>query len=656
MIIELGHYCLALVLTISLFQFMIPALGARFNSNSLMKSSFITAYLSFILILLSFFSLVYAYITSDFSVSLVAKNSHSLKPLIYKISGVWGNHEGSLLLWVLILTFYSAAVALLGRKLPLKLISLVLSCQGLIASAFISFILFTSNPFIRLFFPEVEGEGFNPILQDFGLAIHPPFLYLGYVGLSVTFSFSIAALLVGKVDTIWVKWVRPWTLIAWVFLTIGIALGSWWAYRELGWGGWWFWDPVENASFMPWLAATALLHSSIVAEKRDTLKAWTILLAIIAFSFSLLGTFIVRSGVLISVHSFASDPSRGLYILMLLIFFTGGALLLFAKKASHLKSGSLFQPLSREGALVINNIIFASAAATVLLGTLYPIFIDAINNSKVSVGPPYFEAVFIPLMVPAILLCAFSPMLSWKRAKLENIMERIVAVFLCSIILTSILVFIYNGSASAFLGVFLGFWLILGTIYEFIMKVGIKISFKKFINRSLNLPRSAYGMSLAHIGVAIFVIGVTVSSAWRIDIEQPITIGDKVIINNIELNFLSVNNVNGPNWIAERGKFEVLQKDKNKEFLYPERRFYPASQVNTSEPAIMSNYIFDLYIVLGESINNDKSYTLRVYYSPFLNWIWFGIACMALGGILSLTDRKHRLGYTIKINSATVNK
>ena len=635
MIIELGHYCLALVLTISLFQFMIPALGARFNSNSLMKSSFITAYLSFILILLSFFSLVYAYITSDFSVSLVAKNSHSLKPLIYKISGVWGNHEGSLLLWVLILTFYSAAVALLGRKLPLKLISLVLSCQGLIASAFISFILFTSNPFIRLFFPEVEGEGFNPILQDFGLAIHPPFLYLGYVGLSVTFSFSIAALLVGKVDTIWVKWVRPWTLIAWVFLTIGIALGSWWAYRELGWGGWWFWDPVENASFMPWLAATALLHSSIVAEKRDTLKAWTILLAIIAFSFSLLGTFIVRSGVLISVHSFASDPSRGLYILMLLIFFTGGALLLFAKKASHLKSGSLFQPLSREGALVINNIIFASAAATVLLGTLYPIFIDAINNSKVSVGPPYFEAVFIPLMVPAILLCAFSPMLSWKRAKLENIMERIVAVFLCSIILTSILVFIYNGSASAFLGVFLGFWLILGTIYEFIMKVGIKISFKKFINRSLNLPRSAYGMSLAHIGVAIFVIGVTVSSAWRIDIEQPITIGDKVIINNIELNFLSVNNVNGPNWIAERGTFEVLQKDKNKEFLYPERRFYPASQVNTSEPAIMSNYIFDLYIVLGESINNDKSYTLRVYYSPFLNWIWFGIACMALGGILS---------------------
>ena len=447
MIIELGHYCLALVLTISLFQFLVPAIGVRYNSITLMKSSYISSYVTFILVSLSFLALTYAYISSDFSVSLVANNSHSLKPLIYKISGVWGNHEGSLLLWVLILTFYSAAVALLGKRLPLKLISLVLSCQGLIASAFISFILFTSNPFTRLFFPKIEGEGFNPILQDFGLAIHPPFLYLGYVGLSVTFSFSVAALLLGKVDTIWVKWVRPWTLIAWVFLTVGIALGSWWAYRELGWGGWWFWDPVENASFMPWLATTALLHSSIVAEKRDTLKAWTILLAIVAFSFSLLGTFIVRSGVLISVHAFASDPSRGLYILMLLIFFTGGALILFAKKAAYLKSGSLFQPLSREGALVINNIIFASSAATVLLGTLYPIFIDAINNSKVSVGPPYFEAVFIPLMVPAILLCAFSPMLSWKRAKLENILERVIAVFILSILSTAILVFIYGGSA-----------------------------------------------------------------------------------------------------------------------------------------------------------------------------------------------------------------
>ena len=656
MIIELGHYCLALVLTISLFQFLVPAIGVRYNSITLMKSSYISSYVTFILVSLSFLALTYAYISSDFSVSLVANNSHSLKPLIYKISGVWGNHEGSLLLWVLILTFYSAAVALLGKRLPLKLISLVLSCQGLIASAFISFILFTSNPFTRLFFPKIEGEGFNPILQDFGLAIHPPFLYLGYVGLSVTFSFSVAALLLGKVDTIWVKWVRPWTLIAWVFLTVGIALGSWWAYRELGWGGWWFWDPVENASFMPWLATTALLHSSIVAEKRDTLKAWTILLAIVAFSFSLLGTFIVRSGVLISVHAFASDPSRGLYILMLLIFFTGGALILFAKKAAYLKSGSLFQPLSREGALVINNIIFASSAATVLLGTLYPIFIDAINNSKVSVGPPYFEAVFIPLMVPAILLCAFSPMLSWKRAKLENILERVIAVFILSILSTAILVFIYGGSASAFLGLFLGVWLILGTIYEFLIKVGLKLSFHTFLKRSLQLPRSAYGMSLAHIGVAIFVIGVTVSSAWKIEIEQPIIKGEKVVINSIELKFLNINNVEGPNWIAERGEFEVVRLGKKKEFLYPERRFYPASEINTSEPAIMSNAFFDLYIVLGESLNNDESYSLRVYYSPFINWIWFGIMCMVLGGLLSVSDRKHRLGYSMKLNPETSNK
>ena len=648
MIIELGHFFLALALSISIFQFLLPALGVKFNSYGMMRSASITAFISFILVFLSFLSLVYAYITSDFSVSLVAKNSHSLKPLIYKISGVWGNHEGSLLLWVLILTFYSAAVAILGRRLPLKLISLVLSCQGLIAVAFISFILFTSNPFIRLFFPNIEGEGFNPILQDFGLAIHPPFLYLGYVGLSVTFSFSIAALLIGKVDTIWVKWVRPWTLIAWVFLTVGIALGSWWAYRELGWGGWWFWDPVENASFMPWLAATALLHSSIVAEKRDTLKAWTILLAIIAFSFSLLGTFIVRSGVLISVHSFASDPSRGLYILLLLIFFTGGGLALFAKKAPYLKSGSLFKPLSREGALVINNIIFASAAATVLLGTLYPIFIDAINNSKVSVGPPYFEAVFIPLMVPAILLCAFSPMLSWKRAVIENIIERIIAVFICSLFLASLIIIMNDGSASAFLGLFLGFWLICGTLYEFFIKVGIKSSFKIFIQRALNLPRSAYGMSVAHIGVAIFIIGVTVSSAWRIDIEKPIILGEKTIVKDIEITFKSIKRVVGPNWNADRGEFEIITSNRDKHFLYPERRFYPASQVNTSEPAIMSGIFSDLYIVLGESHDNADSYALRIYYSPFISWIWFGILLMAIGGVLSLSDRKHRLGYDLK--------
>ena len=338
------------------------------------------------------------------------------------------------------------------------------------------------------FYPSEEGNGFNPILQDFGLAIHPPFLYLGYVGLSVSFSFAIAALFLGKVDSIWVKWVRPWTLIAWVFLTLGIALGSWWAYRELGWGGWWFWDPVENASFMPWLATTALLHSSIVAEKRDTLKAWTILLAIVAFSFSLLGTFIVRSGVLVSVHAFASDPSRGIYILFLLCFFTGGALFLFAKKSPYLRSGSLFQPISREGALIINNIIFSSAAATVLIGTLYPLFVDAISNSKVSVGPPYFEAVFIPLMVPALLICAFSPMMSWKRSVLSNLYERIIAIFIISILITALIIFIYKGSYSAFLGIFLGFWLIGGTFYELITKIGV--------GKKLNV---VYGLSLIHI-------------------------------------------------------------------------------------------------------------------------------------------------------------
>ena len=646
MIIELGHFFLALALSIFFVQFMVPVIGVRYNSINMMKIATFSAYLSFILVFLSFFSLLWAYVTSDFSLSLVVKNSHSLKPLIYKISGVWGNHEGSLLLWVLILALYSAAVAFLGKRLPLKLTALVLSIQGLIALAFTSFILFTSNPFVRVFYPSEEGDGFNPILQDFGLAIHPPFLYLGYVGLSVTFSFAIAALLLGRVDSIWVKWVRPWTLIAWVFLTLGIALGSWWAYRELGWGGWWFWDPVENASFMPWLASTALLHSSIVAEKRDALKAWTILLAIVAFSFSLLGTFIVRSGVLISVHSFASDPSRGLYILFLLLFFTGGALLLFAKKSPYLKSGSLFQPISREGALIINNVIFSSAAATVLIGTLYPLFIDAISNSKVSVGPPYFEAVFIPLMVPALIICAFSPMLSWKRAVIENLYERIITIFIFSILITALIIFIYKGSYSAFLGIFLGFWLICGTLLELIIKVGIGKNIRVIYGRILSLPRSSYGMSLAHIGVAVFVIGVTVSSAWRVELEKTIILGDNLFIKDFKINFSSFDKVEGPNWIADKGTFMVYKNDTLINNLYPERRHFPASQVTTSEPAIMSNIFSDLYLVLGEEIKDTNSYGFRAYYSPLQNWIWIGVALMILGGLVSLSDRKHRLGYS----------
>ena len=646
MIVELGHFFLALALSIFFVQFMVPVIGVRYNSINMMKIASFSAYLSFILVFLSFFSLLWAYVTSDFSVSLVVKNSHSLKPLIYKISGVWGNHEGSLLLWVLILTLYSAAVAFLGKRLPLKLTALVLSTQGLIALAFTSFILFTSNPFIRVFYPSEEGDGFNPILQDFGLAIHPPFLYLGYVGLSVTFSFAIAALFLGRVDSIWVKWVRPWTLIAWVFLTLGIALGSWWAYRELGWGGWWFWDPVENASFMPWLASTALLHSSIVAEKRDALKAWTILLAIVAFSFSLLGTFIVRSGVLISVHAFASDPSRGLYILFLLLFFTGGALLLFAKKSPYLKSGSLFQPISREGALIINNVIFSSAAATVLIGTLYPLFIDAISNSKVSVGPPYFEAVFIPLMVPALIICAFSPMISWKRAVIANLYERIITIFIFSILITALIVFIYNGSYSAFLGIFLGFWLICGTLLELITKVGIGKNIRFIYGRVLSLPRSSYGMSLAHIGVAIFVIGVTVSSAWRIELEKTIKLGDDLYIKDFKINFSSFDKVEGPNWISDKGTFIVYKNNMLIDNLYPERRHFPASQVTTSEPAIMSNIFADLYLVLGEKIEDTNTYGFRAYYSPLQNWIWIGVALMVLGGLVSLSDRKHRLGYS----------
>ena len=645
MIIELGHFCLALALSVAILQFILPIIGIRLKSNRCLNTSIYSSYIFFFLVLLSFSALAWAYISSDFSLMLVAQNSHSQKPLIYKITGVWGNHEGSLMLWILVLSIYSMALSLLGKKLPLRIKSIVLSVQGLIAVAFTSFILMTSNPFLRLLPPRLEGEGFNPILQDIGLAIHPPFLYLGYVGLSITFSFAIAALILKQVDSIWIKWVRPWAMMSWIFLTIGIALGSWWAYRELGWGGWWFWDPVENASFMPWLATTALIHSSIVAEKRNTLKAWTILLALIAFSLSLLGTFIVRSGVLVSVHAFASDPSRGIYILLMLILFTGGSLGLFAMNAPKLRSGSMFSPISREGAIVINNIIFSSAAATVLLGTLYPIFVDALTSSKVSVGAPYFESVFIPLMVPAILLCGFSPMLTWKKGVLDNVYERIIFIFIFSVLATSFLVYLKGGAAITFLGIFLGSWLFIGTIYDFAERTLRGKSLKSVIQRINNYPRSAYGMSLAHIGVSIFIIGATVSSAWRTEIETSMEIGEEVFIENKKLIFQSIKNNQGPNWEAEVAHFKVLDNNKNVSFLYPERRFYFASQMNTTEPAILSKLFYDLYIVLGERKSKNEKFIFRIYYSPLLNFIWIGIGFMALGGIISLFDKKHRIIY-----------
>jgi len=644
-LVELGHFCLALALSVSILQFVLPIIGIKLKSTRALATSTYSSYLFFCLVSFSFISLMWAYISSDFSVALVAQNSHSLKPLIYKVTGVWGNHEGSLMLWILVLSLYSLALSIIGKNIPLKIKSIVLSVQGLIASAFTGFILFTSNPFLRLLPPKLEGEGFNPILQDIGLAIHPPFLYLGYVGLSITFSFSIAALILKQADSIWIKWVRPWAMLSWTFLTIGIALGSWWAYRELGWGGWWFWDPVENASFMPWLAATALLHSSIVAEKRNTLKAWTILLALIAFSFSLLGTFIVRSGVLVSVHAFASDPSRGIYILLMLILFTGGSLALFAKNAPKLKSGNMFSPISREGAIVINNIIFSAAAATVLLGTLYPIFIDALTANKVSVGPPYFESVFIPLMVPAILLCGFSPMLTWKRAVFDNMYERIIFIFIVSILITSFLIYIRNGSAMTFLGIFLSIWLFLGTIYDFFERILRGKSFNEVAKRIVSYPRSAYGMSFAHIGVSIFILGATMSTAYKTEIETSVQIGDKIIVENKELIFESIKQNQGPNWLADVATFRISHNESDISFLYPERRFYPASQINTSEPAILSRLFYDLYIVLGEKDIKNKNFAVRVYYSPLLNFIWIGIAFMAFGGILSLSDKKHRVSY-----------
>ena len=525
MIIELGHYCLALVLTISLFQFLVPAIGVRYNSITLMKSSYISSYVTFILVSLSFLALTYAYISSDFSVSLVANNSHSLKPLIYKISGVWGNHEGSLLLWVLILTFYSAAVALLGKRLPLKLISLVLSCQGLIASAFVSFILFTSNPFTRLFFPKIEGEGFNPILQDFGLAIHPPFLYLGYVGLSVTFSFSVAALLLGKVDTIWVKWVRPWTLIAWVFLTVGIALGSWWAYRELGWGGWWFWDPVENASLLPWLLNLALIHSILILERRSSLLNWTILLCIMGFSFSMIGTFIVRSGLITSVHAFANDPSRGLFILLIIFVAIATSLSIYITKRPNTVSLMKLNFASKELWILVQNLTLLVITAIVFLGTIWPFIIEALFNEQVSVGEPFYEISLLPFVVIFAFMLPIASKVAWRGKNFVDIKKLLSLILICSGVSASGFLFGTLGPLT-FIGFFLASWVCLSSILELIPLFQFYFPISKFANRTPLVNFRLIGRTCAHFGFGLPIFGVTAVSSWETEDIRNVEIGE----------------------------------------------------------------------------------------------------------------------------------
>jgi len=652
MIAEIGLFALVLALFVAAVQATIPLMGAQRGDTAWMSLDRPAAFAQFCLVAISFGCLIWLHVTSDFSVLNVVQNSHTDKPLLYKITGVWGNHEGSMMLWTFILVLYGMAVSVFGRDLPPGLRARALAVQGMVGFGFILFILLTSNPFVRVDPAPINGEGLNPLLQDPGLAFHPPFLYLGYVGFSMAFSFAIAALIEGRVDAAWARWVRPWTLVAWCALTLGVAMGSWWSYYTLGWGGYWAWDPVENASLMPWLAGTALLHSSIVAEKRDTLKSWTIFLAIVTFSLSLLGTFLVRSGVLTSVHSFANDPRRGLFILLLLGIVTGGSLILYAVRAPALKGGGLFAPISREGGLLFNNVVLSAAAGTVFLGTLYPLFMDALKLGKVSVGPPYFNIMMVPLMVPMILLMAIGPLLSWKRGALKEALSRLVfagAATVLTIVVTILIAGPSSRSDWAALAIGLAIWLFAGSLIEWAGRVHLfRRSLAQSFHRALHLPRSAYGMTIGHVGVAFVLIGVAGSLAWRSEYLQVMHPGDTAAIAGYQVKFLGVeDNVRGPNYTASRANFIATKNGRLIADLRPERRQYQNPQQSLSTVAIYTNLVSDLYAVLGDPAANGGS-VVHIFHNPLVPWIFFGAIVMVFGGVVSLTDRHHRIGAPLR--------
>ncbi len=636
MIPELGHFALILALAVALVQGTLPLVGASRGDLRLMSLGRTAALTQAFLVLLSFGALTQAYVTSDFSVLNVVANSHSAKPLLYKISGVWGNHEGSMLLWALILALFGAAVAIFGNTLPDTLRSRVLAIQALIGVGFLAFLLFTSNPFERVFPAPPDGNGLNPLLQDPGLAFHPPLLYLGYVGFSVTYAFAVAALLEGRVDAAWARWVRPWALAAWCFLTLGIALGSWWAYYILGWGGFWFWDPVENASLMPWLAGTALLHSAIVVEKRDALKSWTVLLALLAFSLSLLGTFLVRSGVLTSVHAFAQDPARGMFILAFLLLVTGGGLALYAWRAPQLQGGGLFQPVSREGALILNNLLLCTLAATVLLGTLYPLFLDLLTGNKVSVGPPFFNATFVPLCAPLFAALCVGPFLGWKRAELGPALMRLriaLVVSLAAIVVA--MTMIDSRSTLAALAFGFGVWLIVGSLAS--------LSDRVRSGTLRTIPRSTLGMVISHASLGVVVLGSVATSSWNTELMQTMKPGDRVDFAGYSVLLERMDEVRGPNYIAERATLNVSIGGKPYTVLQPERRLFTVQRRQIAETAIQTNLLRDFYATLGEG-DPRQGWVIRLYLNPLAPWIWLGAALCALGGFVSLSDRRLRIG------------
>ena len=636
---EIGLFALVLAFAVSLFQGTVPLVGAARGDGRLMAAADLSSLLLCGLVLLAILMLGRSYVVSDFSLLNVWQNSHTLKPLLYKISGVWGNHEGSLVLWVLILAIYGAALAVFGRRVPPALRARALAVQGLIAAGFLAFSIFTSNPFARLVPVPAEGMGLNPILQDPGLAFHPPCLYMGYVGLSVAFSFAIAGLLGKEIDSTWAQLARPWVLLAWCFLTAGIALGSWWAYYELGWGGWWFWDPVENASFIPWLVATALLHSLRVAEKRDTLKAWTLLLCITGFSLSLLGTFLVRSGAITSVHTFANDPARGLFILAFLAGVTGGAFALFAVRAPRIQAEGLFEPVSREGALLLNNVFFGAAAATVLLGTLYPIFMEVVGSPPVSVGPPYYNVVFLPLAIPALFLAALGPSIPWKRADLPGVLSRMQFAAACALgVVVASGLLLQEPAPMALTGFGLAAFLAAGTLRSWWARLRPSRDLPRLWRRARGLPASAHGMTIAHLGVAVLVVGVTASSTGRVDLEQVLQPGESIALARHSIEFQGVESVEGPNYTALQGQFRVTRPGGNVITLRPERRAYFAGGMATTEAAILETFFGDVYVVLGDPVA-DGGWGTRLTFNPLIWWIWGGAFLGVLGGAVSLTER-----------------
>src|SRR6267378_422389 len=643
MIPEIGQFALILALMLAVTQATLPLIGAARGIPQFVNLARPAAQAQFIFVAIAFSCLAYSFINNDFSVLNVATNSNSQLPLQYRLAATWGSHEGSLLLWTFMLAIWMVAVTLFSNHLPDEMVARVLGVMATISVGFLLFMLLTSNPFERLFPVPPDGRDLNPLLQDPAMVAHPPMLYMGYVGFSVAFAFAISALISGRLDATWARWSRPWTTVAWMFLTVGIALGSWWAYYELGWGGWWFWDPVENASFMPWLVGTALIHSLAVTEKRGGFKSWTVLLAIAAFSLSLLGTFLVRSGVLTSVHAFATDPKRGIFILAFLTLVIGGSLALYAWRAKQVGLGSKFEVFSRESLLLTNNVLLVAAAGSVFLGTLYPLALDALGLGKISVGPPYFNTVFVPLMAPAAFLIGIGPIARWKQAKLPELAVRLRWAFALSLVMAILLPFIIGGwKWRASLGLLLAVWIVATVLQNFWGRIRSQSGATNFFARLAALPRSYYGMQLAHLGVAVFIAGVTVVTSYQSERDVKMNIGDTVSVGGYQFQLKSLEQVPGPNYRAMRADIEVSNGGAPFAIMHPEKRAFTASQNVTSETAIDRSIFRDLYLSLGYEVEGG-AWTVRVYHKPLVNWIWGGALLMAIGGAFAVTDRRYAL-------------